>query len=306
MNAEICIVGGGAIGSTIAYYIYRSGVSLIPIYYGSVESVDKIHEQGGVIILDKVKKEEFLVPVIPRLYNTPIDQCEYVFNTVKAYQVPSTLSLMKKITSPSGLIIMLQNGFGSLELVESEIPNSKIGCGVVYIGAERVGKGRVIYYGGNTVIASCRKQPCIELMLLSSKLRIGGLDFRLTDDIDYYRWLKLALNAVVNPITAILRTRNKILLEREGLDLARLILKEVKKAAEKFGYVFDEDRLLAYVKRNIELVLDNISSMAQDIIRGEKTEIDYINGYIARILGEEAIVNKALTILVKLAEKTYA
>lgn len=304
MRADICIIGGGAIGATLAYYAYRSGISQIPVYYASRESVEKIFEQGGILINDKTRKEEYLVPVIPRQYITPIDQCEYVFNTVKAHQVPSTLEVMRQVIAPSGLIIMFQNGFGSLELVESAILNAKVGCGVVYMGAERVERGRVVYHGGNTIIASCRKQPCIELALLSNKLRLGGLDLRIVDNIDHYRWLKLALNAVVNPITAILKARNKILLEDEGLELARLVLREVRKAAEKSGYKFDEDRLLAYVKRNIELVSENISSMAQDIIRGEKTEIDFINGYIVNILGEEALINRALTLLIKLIEKT--
>ena len=48
-----------------------------------------------------------------------------------------------------------------------------------------------------------------------------------------------------------------------------------------------------------------VSSTAQDIARGKRTEIDHLNGYIARqgeILGIPTAVNRTLHALVKLLE----
>lgn len=303
---NICIVGGGSIGSVIALYLYRSGVKHIPIYYASYESVEEIHRQGGVYVLDKRTGIDYLVPVQPRHYTVPIDECDVVFNTVKSYQVPSTIDLMEKIATRDGLVLMLQNGFGSLEYAEERLPHVKIAGGVVFIGAERVSRGRVIHHGGDIIIAGCRERVCSQLAWLQAILRLGGLELRITDKIDYYRWLKLALNIVVNPITAVLRARNKVILEKEGIELARLILREFIEAASLQGYDFNMDRLLAYIVRNVETVSDNISSMAQDLARGARTEIDDLNGYIVKLLGDRAVVNKVLVLLVKLAEKTHA
>lgn len=301
-----CIIGGGSIGSIIALYLYKSGVKEIPIYYASYESVEEIKRQGGIFIVDKRSGEEFLVPVLPRHYTMPIDQCEVVFNTVKSYQVSSTVDLMRRLTTRDGLVLMLQNGFGSLEQAEANLPYLKIAGGVAYIGAERASRGRVIHHGGSIIIAGCRKKICHELLLLRSMFRIGGLELRVVEDIDYYRWLKLALNIVVNPVTALLRARNKIILEEEGLELARLILSELVEAARLDNYNFELDRLMSYIVRNVELVSENISSMAQDLMRGGKTEIDDLNGYIVKRLGDRALVNKIILLLVRLAEKSHS
>lgn len=300
----ICIVGGGAVGGVLAYFLYRSGVERVPVYYASEESYREVKNQGGIYVYDKKLGEELLVPIVPRRCENPIDNCFFVFNAVKAYEVPESLELVNKIALREGLVIMLQNGFGSLELAEESIHGAKVAGGVVYYGAERMRRGRVIYHGGNVVLAGCRKALCLELLELTRIFRLGGLDFRVVNDIDYYRWLKLALNAVVNPMTAVLRARNKIILEREGLELAKLILKEVREAAKLQGYDLDEERLLAYVKRNVEAVAENVSSMAQDVVHGKITEVDYINGYVTKILGRSTCVNHVLTLLVKLAEKS--
>ena len=306
MVSELCIVGGGAVGSVLAYYAYRSGFTNIPVYYASRETVELVTSAGGVVVEDRVRGETTLVPIVPRLSETPLDRCRFVFNAVKAYSVRESLDLVKKILEPGGVVVMLQNGFGSLELAEEVIVEGKVAGGVVYFGAERVSRNRVVYHGGNTVIAGCRKIPCPELSRLAQALKAGGLDFRVVDNIDYYRWLKLALNAVVNSITAITRSRNKILLESEAVELANLILGEVVEAARLSGYDLDKDRLLEHVVKSARLVQDNVPSTLQDVMRGSQTEIDYLNGYVVKILGEKAPVNKTITLLVKLIEKARA
>lgn len=304
MDNDICIIGGGSIGATLAYYLYRSGFRDIPVYFSSEESYREVEESKGIFIYDATRGQEYLVPVKPMLKYNSMRICRFVFNAVKAYDVPETIELMRGITYPGGVIIMLQNGFGSQELAEIHLHGFKIATGVVYMGSQRTSRNRVVYYGGNTILIGCRKGVCIDLFELTGVFKISGLEFKLVEDIEYYRWLKLALNAVVNPITALTRSRNKIILREEGLALTRLILREFIKAAEIKGYIFDEERLVTYIVKNIMAVADNLSSMAQDVIYGKKTEIDYINGYIAEILGDRGLVNRVLTLLVKLSEKT--
>ncbi len=300
MINEYCIIGGGAIGGILAYYVYRgSGVEPI-VYYGSRESVEVIDRYGGLFI--EYMGREYYVPVIPRYYREPLGKCYYIFNSVKAYSVEDTVGLMKQLVINDSLITMFQNGFGSLELVEELFPMHRVVGAVVFIGATRISRERIIHNGGETIFVGCRNKLCHDLDYLSWVMRRGGCDFRVVGDIDFYRWLKLAVNAVINPLTAITRSRNEIVLTKNGLELAEKILDELVIVAKKHGYMLERDRLLRIVLRSARNTAKNYSSMAQDIMRGGKTEIDYINGYIASYLGERTI-NWLLTKLIHMIEE---
>jgi 2-dehydropantoate 2-reductase len=68
---------------------------------------------------------------------------------------------------------------------------------------------------------------------------------------------------------------------------------------------FDENDILATVWRTADALSSQFSSTAQDILRGKPTEIDSLNGYVAKraeVLGLGAPVNRALHALVKLRE----
>lgn len=303
---DVCIIGGGAVGMTLAYFVYASGAPRPIVFYRREEEVREVRDRGGFIYRNPAIGKVVHVPVEPQLLGSTSADCEYLFNAVKAYGVVSTIPSMMRVTRPGDAVVMMQNGFGALEAAEEKLPDRVVAAGVVYFGAEKISATEVVHHGGNLVIAGTRRGVGEKLAWLSSFLRNGGLEFRVVGDIDFYRWLKLALNAVVNPLTAIARSRNRVILTVEGVELAKMILSEVAEAARLSGYSLDKERLLKNVLYNVEITKDNYSSMAQDVIKGSVTEIDYINGYVARLLGDRAPVNTVITLLVKLIEKRVA
>lgn len=300
---DMCIVGGGAVGMTLAYFIYASGGSRPIVFYRREEEVREVRDRGGFIYRNTAAGKVVHVPVEPVLLDSSVADCEYLFNAVKAYGVESTIPYMKRVTRPGDTVVMLQNGFGPLEAAEEKLADRTVAAGVVYFGAEKISATEVVHHGGNLVIAGTRIGLGEKLAWLPCFFRRGGLEFRVVGDIDFYRWLKLALNAVVNPLTAITRSRNRVVLTPEGIELAKMILEEVAEAAKLRGYFLDRERVLKNVLYNIELTKNNYSSMAQDVMKGGPTEIDYINGFVARVLGDKAPVNTVITLLVKLVEK---
>ncbi|MEM4432868.1 MAG: 2-dehydropantoate 2-reductase [Desulfurococcaceae archaeon] len=302
MRTDICIVGGGAIGSIMALYAYRGGLDNIVVLYRSRSSVENVNSAGGLTVT--YRGRDFFIPIHAMVSHEAYVKCDYLINSVKAIDVPDTIGVMSRLTEPGTPVLMVQNGFGSLELVESYLKDREVSCGVVFIGATRISACRVIHNGGETVFAGVRHTYPRGLFDLAFYMLRGGCDFRIVSDIDLYRWIKLALNAVVNPITAIVRGKNRVVLSKWGLELARIIIDEVVQAASKHGYTLDPDKLFKMVVRNVEAVAENYSSMYQDVINGRRTEIDFINGYVARELGFRG-VNHILTLLVKLIEETY-
>jgi 2-dehydropantoate 2-reductase len=301
---EYCIIGGGAVGGILAYYLHKGGFGgRIGVFYRRNDSIKAVEEAGGIFV--EAGGEPYLVPVTPLHYTTLDVSCEFVVNAVKAVDVPSTLGLMRHLSHSSRVVVMVQNGFGSLELAEEEMPDKCVAAGVVYFGGERVGENYVKHTGGNSIILGSRRGLCHGLMDLAATLRRGGCDARVTSNIDFYRWLKLALNSVVNPLTAIAMARNRVVLLDEARPLVELILDEVVEAAGIHGFNLDKRQLVKHVLNGARSTGENYSSMAQDVARGRRTEVDYINGFIARALesaGRGLTVNKIITLIIHLIE----
>jgi 2-dehydropantoate 2-reductase len=302
LSCGLCIVGGGSIGGSLAYYAFRGGAGRIIVYYGSQGSVEAVRNIGGLRIL--IGGEEYFVPVEAYHYLSPAGHCRFIINAVKAYSVPATIPLMRRLLCPNSVVLMVQNGFGSCEEASWELGGSRVACAATYIGAQRLNPNTIRIHGGNTIIAGGLNGPIENLGELAEIFRRGGLDFRITRNIQLHRWVKLAVNAVINPLTGIARAPNKIILNPEAKPLIKQIITETVEAAAKKKIKLDPERLIKTVIRAAANTPENYSSMAQDIINKRKTEIDYINGYIARINGNKGI-NQTLTQLIHLIESTY-
>ncbi|KAI9849190.1 MAG: hypothetical protein M1838_000267 [Thelocarpon superellum] len=123
---------------------------------------------------------------------------------------------------------------------------------------------------------------------------------------------KLAVNAVINPLTTIYNCRNGALLYNRGVtQTMHGLLDETAAVCRALPELQGEEDLSARftTRRLVPRVVDvamrtktNVSSMRQDVQRGRHTEIDYINGYIVRraeALGLSCPLNRLLVDMVK-------
>jgi 2-dehydropantoate 2-reductase len=134
---------------------------------------------------------------------------------------------------------------------------------------------------------------------IAENFRKCGLNGHVSENIKYDMWKKLIFNCVLNPITAILKVENNGISDERLNPLKRLIVEECLKVAKKdrvnFGFDFVE------IINNEFKNSVNISSMQQDILKGKKTEIDYLNGAVAELgrkYGIKCPVNEALTMII--------
>lgn len=130
------------------------------------------------------------------------------------------------------------------------------------------------------------------------------------DEMNSMLWRKLAANCGINPLTALLQCENGHLSQPLGLDYPSIdeIVQEVSQvalavvsdsgsAACQEASVLSFDSLRQFVDTVIEDTQHNKSSMLQDVLKGHRTEIDYLNGYVSkkgRDLGIETPANDDL------------
>ncbi|HAW93848.1 MULTISPECIES: ketopantoate reductase family protein [unclassified Arsukibacterium] len=104
----------------------------------------------------------------------------------------------------------------------------------------------------------------------------------VVSDIYPMRWLKLAVNAAINPLTAIENCQNGQLAQPQYRAQISALTTEVCQVAAALGYPMDPANTLQTVYQVISATSDNFSSMQQDIQAGRQTEIVAICGYICQ------------------------
>lgn len=140
---------------------------------------------------------------------------------------------------------------------------------------------------------------------LVASLAMSGLNVEWDSNIERRLWRKLAVNASINGLTALLLCRNGVLLEStHGLSLVKHLCAEVQElmSAKKLDTSVDVTNFALDVLRQ---TANNYSSMHADIIQRRATEIDYINGYVVQhgdLFNIPTPINGTILSLVKLKE----
>ena len=220
---------------------------------------------------------------------------------VKSWQTKRTAEMLAECLAPEGVALTLQNGLGNLENLQQVLGAERAALGVTTTGATLLGPGFVRAGGsGPTYVA---RHPRLDLYL--PLLRQAGFAVQVEDDVESLLWGKLAVNAGINPLTALLRVVNGALVEDEHAGaLMGEAARETAAVAAALGvrlpYLDPAGQAVEVARRTTS----NRSSMLQDILRGAPTEVDAINGAVTRSgerLGVATPVNRTLWRLVRSA-----
>ena len=136
---------------------------------------------------------------------------------------------------------------------------------------------------------------------------------RISENIEGELWTKLIWNCALNAISALGRvTYGEIFASSDARRIIETLVEEVLAVARAKGIhppgLEDPKAALAGALKIAEQMSGTRSSTAQDMARGKRTEIDSLNGYVARLgeqLGVATPVNHALYTLVKLQESGF-
>jgi 2-dehydropantoate 2-reductase len=270
--------------------------------------------------LEEISGEIAIIPVNAiALEDISSNESRIVLLAVK--QTALTPEFLKElaIAVPIGsTLVLYQNGIGHLELLQQALPGRTLIVAVTTEGALRVDATSVRHTGvGKTRIGDAhvefeaskaeRRESdsetfSEELMLTERLLKQAGFSVFLSKMLEDAILRKLLINAVINPLTALLRIRNGELTETAPrMELMKLLFRETFEILSHFG-LSGETELWDQVLHVCSATSRNKSSMLQDVSSRNETEIEFINGAICRMAirqGREAPWNEAVTALVK-------
>lgn len=195
------------------------------------------------------------------------------------------------------IVVNLQNGVDNTERIRAKVRNPVVPA-AVYVATEMAGPGHLKHHGrGDLVIGPHEK--------LKSWFEAAGVPITISDNVEGELWAKLVVNCAYNAISAISQLPYCRMIEGQGVrETMRAVVEETLAVAKASGVRMAPD-MLAKTYKIAEAMPAQFSSTAQDLARGKPTEIDHLNGYVARrgdALGVPTPANRALWALVKLLE----
>jgi len=145
-----------------------------------------------------------------------------------------------------------------------------------------------------------------ELQTIARLFARAGVPCSVSQDIEADLWVKMIMNCAYNAISALGRAKyGRVVHNPWSRDVMTRVTEEAVAVARAAGVRLPESDMSAAVLKLAETMSEATSSTAQDIARGNRTEIDSLNGYIVRRgtqLGVATTVNQTLHALMKLLE----
>jgi 2-dehydropantoate 2-reductase len=213
----------------------------------------------------------------------------------------------QRILSRDGVVLTIQNGLGNFETLVAAVGEARVAVGVIYVGA-RLENGKLWATGPGKVEFGlvARAEPRRALKALAARLVDGGMAVSVVQNPWASVWRKVAVNAAMNPVTALLGyTNNELLADLAASRVADGLAAEVARVATRTGMLsqggLGEDEARRAWRDIAILTGANRSSMLQDVQAGRATEIDAICGAVYREgerRGVAAPLNQAMTVLV--------
>ena len=295
MHSEhVAIVGAGAVGCYFGGMLARAGVPVTLI--GRASHVDTINKDG--LYLERADFQEY-VKVKADTAIEAVRDATIVLSSVKTVDTETAALSIAPHLQKDALLVCFQNGVDNAERVHAATGIRAIPA-VVYVAAAMTGPGRVTHYGrGDVVLGNVPRIAAI--------FEAGRIPCSISDNIAGELWTKLVMNCAYNAISAVTHSRYGLIKDNPlTRDLIKELVEEVVAVGRAAGVVLPtaEDLTTAAMKLG-DSMAGATSSTEQDLSLGRPTEIDSLNGYVARRgreLGIATPVNSTLHALVKFLE----
>ena len=337
MGERIAVVGAGALGGHVGGYFAHAGgdVTMIDAWPEHIEAI----RRDGLRLEGRTEAERFTVRPAQALHITDLQSLAHgpgfdiVLMAVKSYDTTWATHMIKDLIAPGGYVVSLQNAINEERIAEVVGWGRVVGCIASKIVVELVGPGHIqrrVNRGGNQHTTfragEChgaitpRIERLVELLSVSDSAKA-------TTNLWGERWGKLSVNCMRNPFAAATgqggnANDRDTVIRKLSVKVCGEALKVAKAhgiAPEKAYGIPAEDAIAACdgdaaaMARCEDIILAAIGdrsetarpSMGQDIAKGRRTEIDYLNGFIvekASEVGLDAPLNRAMRDVVRNVE----
>lgn len=277
---RIYIAGAGAMGCRFGYHFMKTEheVILLDNWEAHIEAIQK----NGLHIVGAEEKNVQLNIMRPTEAKEPAD---LIILFTKAMQLEKMLQDIQGIITEETQVLCLLNGLGHEEVIQKHVKKENIIMGVTVWTAGLAQAGTVKLQGTGTIdLQSMNKDNQEKGREIADILNKADLNANYDEDVIPSIWRKACVNGTMNSLCALLdATIGEVFAQEEGLELIRAIIHEFVIVGQAEGVALDEQAITDYVMAVSVKAAAHYPSMHQDLVQNKRfTEIDYINGAVAR------------------------
>jgi len=301
---RVCVVGCGAVGSLFAAHLATLEDVEVWAYDVVEEHVAAINANG----LRLTGRADLLAPVKASSDAAAIPPCEFGIVATKSMFTADAIAATAAIFA-DGAVCSVQNGVGNEELIAEHVP--RVIRGTTFPAGRVTAPGVVqMDVAGDTWIGPFEERPASmqEIERLADAMTRGGMPTKALADARGAQWTKLIFNAASNPLGALTGLTQGRLCELPATrSLISGLIAEGVAVAAALGITLDSDPE-ALIEHSAKVAFDHRASMLQDAQAHRRTEVDALNGGIARFGARHGVptpLNEAMVALIAGMERSW-
>jgi 2-dehydropantoate 2-reductase len=322
MAMRIGIIGVGAIGSVVGGLLTKAGhdVTLIDQWPEHVEAM----KTRGLKLSGTCG--DHLIPVkalhLHELQGVP-EPFDAVFISVKSYDTEWAVQLgMTYLKQPDGVLVDFQNGINDDRVAAIAGRQRSLGC-VITIGAGMYEAGHAMRTDKGAIGFKIGEHDGSDSPRARELARILSdvAQTKVTTNLWGERWSKLTVNCMANPMAGLsglgsAEVRSEPAPRRIAIHLAAKAIAVGRASGHEVEpiYGIEPQRFIdaaagkrfSDVERDLAASAKHLAggcpSLLQDVMKGRRTEIEYLNGYVSqegRKRGIKTPVNDAVVELIR-------
>lgn len=300
---KIAIAGSGALGCGFGYMMQKNGndVTLIDFWEDHINAI----KENGLSVTVNGKEDNVIIPIgKPEEIKDTFDT---VFIFTKSMGLRQMLEKIKHMLTEDTKVVCLLNGLGHAKTISEYIPQKNIIMGTTLWTGGIDAPGKTHFMGEGPVEVqnsdANEEEGTREVVKMMADCGLNGV---YSQNVNFTTWRKACVNGTMNALCSLLDCNIKELFETSQIEqLNKEIVSEFSRVAETEGVHIDVEETVNYLKGTAEKVGEHYPSMHQDLKNKRLTEIDFLNGEVAKqaeVKGFEAPYSQLITQLIHAKE----
>ncbi len=283
---RIAAMAAGAVGGYFGARLAAEGHDVFFIARGA--NLEAIRKSG--LKIESVHGDLHLPK--PNATDDPaqVGAVDIVMFAVKLWDTEKAAELARPLVGPSTRVITLQNGVDSVERVGPILGREQVVGGVAYIATVIAQPGVIKHTSQFASMRFARGdgKPDAALQAFADAGKAAKVDIDVSKNIEVERWQKfIFLTAMAGATASRHSAIGPIVTTDEGRTFFRALMEEARAVGKAKGVDVGED----YIEQRMDFVVNKVepgmkASMAHDLERGNRLELDWLNGKVAS-LGKE-------------------